>query len=154
MKNTEEQLDRTYRKRRSAGNYWRGKIPDTNNKKQTKEIDRTHAKRRLTAIGTVIEGKMDGNKTKKPRQIMLDWMLVDSYRKLKEEPSNELEDWRSTHTFEPALGGLAENQKEKSDDCKSYSSWNISSLKLFCYRQLMLLVYYKSHYFKYTCTII
>src|SRR6218665_1519079 len=83
--NTEKQLDRTYRKRRSAGNDWRGKIPDTNNKKQTKEIDRTHAKRRLTAIGTVIEGEMDGNKTKKPRQIMLDWMLADSYRKLKEE---------------------------------------------------------------------
>ena len=73
------------RKRRSAGNDWRGKIHDTNNKKQTKEIDRTHAKRRLTAIGTVIEGKMYGNKTKKPRQIMLDWMLADSYRKLKEE---------------------------------------------------------------------
>ena len=32
---------------------WRGKIPDTNNKKQTKEIDPTHAKRRLIAIGTL-----------------------------------------------------------------------------------------------------
>jgi len=30
----------------------------------------------------VIEGKMNGNKTKKPRQIMLDWMLADSYIKL------------------------------------------------------------------------
>ena len=79
-------MDRTCRKQRRAGNDWRGKIPDTNNKKQTKKIDRTQAKRRLTAIGTVIEGKMDGNKTKKPRQIMLDWMLAsDSYRKLKEE---------------------------------------------------------------------
>ena len=43
------------------------------------------AKRRLTAIGAVIEGKMEGNKAKKPRQIMLDWMLADSYRKLKDE---------------------------------------------------------------------
>src|SRR6218665_180857 len=44
-KNTEKQLARTYRKRRSGGNDWRGKIPVTNNKKETKEIDRTHAKR-------------------------------------------------------------------------------------------------------------
>src|SRR6218665_217429 len=69
-KNTEKQLARTYRKRRSAGNDWRGKIPVTNYK-ETKEIDQTHAKRRLTAIGTLIEGKMEGNKAKKLRQIML-----------------------------------------------------------------------------------
>jgi len=86
--NTEKQLDRTYRKRRSAGNDWRGKIPDTNNKKQTKEIDRTHAKRRLTAIGTIIEGNMDGNKTKKPRQIMLDWMLEDSKAERRDPATN------------------------------------------------------------------
>ena len=48
-------------------------------------MDRTHGKRRLAAIGTVIKGKVEGNKTKKPRQIMLDWMLADSYRELKEE---------------------------------------------------------------------
>ena len=52
----EKQLDTTYSKRRSAGNDWRGKIPDTNNKKKTTEVDRTHAKRRLAVIGTVIEG--------------------------------------------------------------------------------------------------
>src|SRR6218665_4039454 len=30
------------------GNYWRGKIPHTHNKNQTKEVDRAHSKRRIT----------------------------------------------------------------------------------------------------------
>src|SRR6218665_1994482 len=91
-KNTEKQLARTNRKRRSAGNDWRGKIPVTNYK-ETKEIDRTHAKRRLTAIGTVIEGKLEGNKAKNPRQIMLDWMLVYSFRELKDETQHRTRGW-------------------------------------------------------------
>ena len=45
-------------------------------------------------------------------------------RKVKDE-TKKREEWRR-HTFEPALGGLAENQK-KSDDCKICSSRNISS---------------------------
>src|SRR6218665_2486211 len=99
---------------------------------------------------------MEGNKAKKPRQIMLDWILAYSYRKLKYETQHrfELEDWRSTHTFEPALGGMAENQKKKSDDYKSFLSWNISALWNCFVRQLILLVYCKLHYIKYTCTII
>jgi len=30
------------------GNDWRGKIPHTHNKNQTKEVDRAHSKRRIT----------------------------------------------------------------------------------------------------------
>src|SRR6218665_1537015 len=94
---------------------------------------------------------MEGNKPNKPRRMIQVWMLANSYRK---RPNNELEEWRR-HTFEPALGGLAENRKKNSDDCKSFSSGNISSLRNCFVRQLigLLLVYYslQSHYFKYIC---
>jgi len=43
-------------------------------------------------------------------------MLADSYRRLKEKIQQQ-EEWRR-HTF--ASGGLAENQKKKSDGCKSF----------------------------------
>jgi len=33
----------------------------------------------------VIEGKMEENKPNKPRRMMQDWMLANSYRKLKAE---------------------------------------------------------------------
>ena len=58
------------------GNDLRGKIPVTNNNKETKEMDRTHANRRLAAIGTVIEGKLERNKTKEPIQMVQDWLAI------------------------------------------------------------------------------
>ena len=66
------------------GNDWRGRIPHTHNKNQTKEVDRAHSKRRIT-VKTAIEGKMLGKRSRgRPRQMMLDWMMVEGYRKLKE----------------------------------------------------------------------
>src|SRR6218665_184543 len=81
---------------------------------------------------------MEGNKPNKPRRMIQVWMLANSY---KQRPNKELEEWRR-HTFESAIGGLAENRKKKSDDCKSFSSWNISSLRNCFVKQLILLVYY------------
>src|SRR6218665_1198931 len=80
---------------------------------------------------------MEGNKPNKPRRMIQVWMLANSY---KQRPNNDLEEWRR-HTFEPAIGGLAENRKKKSNDCKSFSSWNISSLRNCFVRQLIILVY-------------
>jgi len=113
-------------------------------------MDRTHAKTRLAARGTVIEGKMEENKTEKPRQMMLDWMLADSYRKLKEETQQRPRGVATSYIW-TCLRRPGKNHRTKSDDCKSFSSWNILSLWNCFVTQLILLVYCKSHCFKYTC---
>ena len=40
--NGENLVDGSYKKRRSVGNDWRRSSPDTNNKKEIKDMDRTH----------------------------------------------------------------------------------------------------------------
>jgi len=50
----------------------------------------------------IIEGKMLGTRVR-PRQMMLEWMMVEGYRKLKEEAQQQ-EEWRR-QTFEPVLEG-------------------------------------------------
>jgi len=58
----------------------------------------------------VIEGKTFGKRSRaRPRQTMLDWMMVEGHRKLKEE-AQQREEWRC-QTFEPAC--KAEKQKKK-----------------------------------------
>jgi len=41
---------------------------------------------------TIIKGKTEGKKTsRRPRQMMLDWMIADSYGRLKEEAQQQAE---------------------------------------------------------------
>ena len=43
-----------------------------------------HTLRKESLLKTVIEGKMLGKRSRgRPRQMMLDWMMVEGYRKLK-----------------------------------------------------------------------
>ena len=45
-----------------------------------------HTLRGDSLLRTIIEGKMEGRKTRgRPRQMLLDWMMTYDYRKLKEE---------------------------------------------------------------------
>jgi len=61
-----------------------GSLITTIRKRQNKRMG--HTKWRLTVIGTVMKGKVEGKNTKERlRQIMQDLMLADSYRKLKEK---------------------------------------------------------------------
>jgi len=49
-----------------------------------------HTLRGESLLKTVIEGKMLGKRSRgRPRQMMLDWMMVKGYKKLKEEAQRE-----------------------------------------------------------------
>jgi len=62
-------------------------------------VDQTHSSGSDTLLKTVIEGKLLGKRSRgRPRQMMLDWTMVEGYRKLKEQ-AQQPEEWK---TFEPA----------------------------------------------------
>jgi hypothetical protein len=53
-----------------------------------------HVLRGDSLLRTIIEGKMEGKRTPgRPRQMMLDWLMKDGYRRLKERTQNR-EEWR------------------------------------------------------------
>src|ERR1700733_11049765 len=80
------QLDGTYNKRGGVENSWRGEITAEYNKRKTKKMDRTCTERRFITKETIIEGKMERKRTPgRPRQMMLDWLMKDGYRRLKEQ---------------------------------------------------------------------
>ena len=67
-------------------------MPHTHNKNQTKEVV-GHTLRGESLLKTVIEEKMLGKRSRgRPRQMMLAWMMVEGYRKLKEQ-AQQREEW-------------------------------------------------------------
>ena len=60
-----------------------------------------HILRRNTLLGDIIEGRLEGKKTRgRPRKMILDWMMTKGYRDLKNKVQNR-EEWRQWR-FEPA----------------------------------------------------
>src|SRR6218665_3919997 len=54
-------------------------------KSQTKEVDRTHCKRRITVKNCNLRKMLGKISRGRQRQMMLDWMTAEGYRWLKEE---------------------------------------------------------------------
>jgi hypothetical protein len=96
----ENQLDGAYNKRRSAEMVGEERsLKKTIKKRQKNWID--HTLRGDSLLRTAIEGRMEGKRTiGRPRQMMLDWMMTDGYRGVKEKAQRR-EEWRC-RTFKPA----------------------------------------------------